>query len=79
MKAILGEDTAHPLWTVENSMSRVVDVVPVGKVDIGGKEFGFDDQKPARIEELVELVKLTLRMVKMFGHFATYDKIIGRS
>ena len=58
-------------------MSRVVDVVPGGEIDLGGEKLGLDDQKAARIEELVEAGEFELRIVKMFGHFAADDKIIS--
>ena len=47
MEAVLDEDTAHPFRAVEKGVSRVVDVVPVGKIDVGGEELGLDDQKAA--------------------------------
>ena len=75
---MLVELPVHTFGAVKKGMSRVVFLVPVRKIDIGGEQFGFDDQEPARFEALVELVKLSLWIVKMFGHFATDDKIIGR-
>lgn len=77
MEAVFDQDTAHPLGAVEKGVSRVVDVVPVGKIDVGGEELGFDDQKPARLEELVEAAEFEQRIVKMFDHFAADDKVIG--
>lgn len=58
-------------------MSRVIDVVPVWEIDVGGKELGLDDQKAARLEELLEARKFAIRIVKMFGYFAADDKVIG--
>ena len=43
LEAVLDQDTAHPLGTIEKGMSRVVDVVPGGKIDLGGEELGLDD------------------------------------
>ena len=33
----------HPFRAVEKGVGRVVDVVPVRKIDIRGEELGFDD------------------------------------
>ena len=77
LEAVLDQDTVHPFRAVEKGMSWVVDVVPLGKIDPGGEELGLDDQKPSRVEELVEAGEFELRIVKMFGHFAADDKIVG--
>lgn len=74
---MLDQDTAHSHGAVEKGVSRIVDVVPFGKIDVGGKELGLDDQKAARLEELLEARKFALRIVKMFGYFAADDKVIG--
>lgn len=58
-------------------MSWVVYVVPVRKIDLVSKELGLDDQKAAWLEELVEAGEFELRIIKMFGHFAANDKVIG--
>ena len=73
----MGEDTAHPFRAVKKSMGRVVDVVPVGEINVGGEEFGFDDQKPAWVQELVKTVEFALRIVKMFYYFTADDKVIS--
>lgn len=41
---MLDKDTAHPLGAVKNGVGRVVVVVPVWEVNVGGEELGFDDQ-----------------------------------
>ena len=68
---------AHPLGAVEKGVSRIVDVVPVGEIDVGGEELGLDDQKAARLEELMEAGEFELGIVKVFGHFAADDKVIS--
>ena len=40
----------HPLRAVEKGMGWVIDVVPVGEIDLRGEELGLDDQKPSRVE-----------------------------
>ena len=77
MEAVLDQDTVHPFRAVEKGVGRVVDVVPVGEIDVGSKELGLDDQKASRVEELVEAGEFELRIVKMFGYFAADDKVIG--
>ena len=47
---MLDQDTVHSLGAVEKGMGRVINVVPVGEIDLGGEELGFDDQKPSRVE-----------------------------
>ena len=59
-------------------MSRVVVVVPVGEVNVGSEEFGFDDQEVARLEELMEAGEFGLGIMEMFGHFAAHNEIVGR-
>ena len=58
-------------------MGWIVDVVPVGEVNVGGEEFGFDDQEAAWVKKLVELREFGLEMVKVFDDFAADDKIVG--
>ena len=58
-------------------MSRVVVIVPVWEVNVGGEEFGFDDQKTANVKKLVELREFGLGMVEVFNDFAADDKIVG--
>ena len=58
-------------------MSRVVVVVPVWEVNVGGEELGFDDQEPAWVKKLVESREFGLGMVKVFDDFAADDKIVG--
>ena len=58
-------------------MSRVVVVVPVWEVNVGGEEFGFDDQEAAWAKKLVESREFGLGIMEMFGHFAADDKIVG--
>ena len=58
-------------------MGWVIDVVPVGKVNVGVKELGFDDQEAAWVKKLVELREFGLGMVKVFDDFAADDKIVG--
>ena len=77
LEAVLDQDTVHSLGAVEKGMGWVVDVVPSGEIDLRGEELGLDDQKPSRLEELVEAGEFELRIVKMFGHFAAYDKVVG--
>ena len=77
VEAMLFQDQAHAFGAVEKGMGWVVDVVPVGEVNVRSEEFGFDDQKAARIEELVEAGEFALRIMKMFGHFAAHDEIVG--
>ena len=77
MEAVLDQNTAHPFWAVEKGVGRVVNVIPVGEIDLGGEELGFDEQKAARVEELVEAGEFELRIMKMFGHFAADDKVVG--
>ncbi len=74
---MLFQDQAHAYGAVKNGMSRVVVVVPVWEVDVGGEEFGFDDQEAARVKKLVELREFGLGMVKVFDDFAADDKIVG--
>ena len=74
---MLDQDTVHPFRAVEKGVGRVVDIVPVGKIDIRGEELGFDDQKPAWVKKLVEAGEFELRIMKMFGHLAADDKVIG--
>ncbi len=74
---MLDQDTAHSLRAVEKGVSRVIDIVPVGEINLGGKELGLDDQKAARLEELVEAGEFELRIVKMFSHFAADYKVVG--
>ena len=74
---MLDEHTAHTLWAIEKGMSGVVDVIPVGEIDLGGEELGLDDQNAFRLEELLEAGEFELRIVKMFGHFAANDKVIS--
>ncbi len=47
---MLLENYAHSLGAVEQGVSRVIDVVPVGEVNVGGQEFGFDDQEAVWVE-----------------------------
>lgn len=67
----------HPFRSVEKGMSWVVDVVPVGEINIWSQEFGFDDQESTWVKKSMETGEFTLRMVKMFGYFAANDKVIG--
>ena len=41
---MLFEDKVHSLGAVKNGMGRVVVIVPVWKVNVGGEKLGFDDQ-----------------------------------
>ena len=68
---------AHAFGAVKNGMSRVVVVVPVWEVNVGGEEFGFDDQEPAGVKKLVELREFGLGMVKVFDDFAAHDEIVS--
>ena len=43
LEAVLDQDTVHPFRAVEKGVSGVVDVIPVGKIDLGGEELGLDD------------------------------------
>ena len=58
-------------------MSRVVVVVPVWEVNVGGEELGFDDQEPAGVKKLVEVGEFGLGIMEMFDDFAADDKIVG--
>ena len=77
LEAVLDQDTVHTLEAVEKGVSRIVNVVPVTEIDVGGEELGLNDKKSARLEESLEAGEFALRIVKMFGHFATDNKVKG--
>ena len=58
-------------------MGRVVVIVPVWEVNVGGEVLGFDDQEPAGVKKLVESREFGLGMVEVFDDFAADDKIVG--
>ena len=47
---MLFQDQAHTFGAVKKGVGWVIDVVPVGEVNVGGEEFGFDDQETTRVE-----------------------------